>query len=205
MVRLYHGTSYEAAIDIIHNGFKSPDTIWSCSELEKTYFVKSKCDDDEDYDIDRDDAVMFAVDASKIAAAHFDSKSTSTFLFELKMSDEIFDEEMSPDISCENADGCWCINSKTLNELISDGTVIMTAYILKDSYNPWLRPFYLYDLSEYYKTDDEVLRKVMTCLRQSNVMDSMCDYLFGYSGIEIYTEVEPAAIAQVRITSANVL
>lgn len=190
MTRLYHGTSYEAGVDIIRNGFHSPDTIWSCSDPEKTYFIKSDYDEDEDKDLN-DDAVMFAVDASKIAAAHFDSKATSTFLFEITMSDETFDDEMLPDTSCENADDCYCIDSETLNELISDGKITLTVYLVKNAYNTWLRPFYLCNLSSYYEPNDEVLHDAIRCLQESQVIDAMYDHLFGCAGIELYSEIEP--------------
>lgn len=173
---LYHGTNYEAAMNIIENGFESPDTIWSCSEDTMTYFIRET--DDEYY------ALQFAIDAAKISAAHFNSQSTAICVFKIEISDDIFDDEFLPDISCENMNDCYCIESDRLNKLVDTSVIKMSLLRISDAYNMWLRPFYLTGLSEYYVCNDATLERAMNCINNNNAHINMCDDLYEYGSID---------------------
>ena len=148
----YHGTSLQAANSILKTGFNNVTTIWSCSVPTNTYLIQA----DSDY-YDKNEALMFAIEAGQIASAMTDTHDTDIVVFEFEMSDETADDNLLPDTSCEGSDGCWCIPDKTLNKLIQIGAVKMRTKCLKNMYIPYLRAFYLANLSKTYLTLNDAL------------------------------------------------
>ena len=127
----YHGTDYESALCILTAGFNAPSSIWLNSELTKTYFVSPDANPE---------AINFAIDAAFIAAAYKNTISPHLAILVL----EIDDSETFPDDSDESMEkDCIQIDSKYLNELINSGKASLTAKVLENAYNPYLRPCYL--------------------------------------------------------------
>ncbi len=140
-----------------------------------TYLVQA---DSDHYD--KNEALMFATEAGQIASAMTDTHDTDIVVFEFEMSEETADDNLLPDTSCENADGCWCISNKTLNELIQAGVIKMRAKRLKDMYVPYLRAFYLANLSKtYLMINDELLQHACDLL-QNIEWDRIYDDLLPY-------------------------
>lgn len=178
---LYHGTDYESALSIMDNGFNNPNTVWLCSEADKTYLVEEKGDNGE--------ALRFAFEAGQIAAANKGSTYSSVGIIRIEMSDETADEELYPDNSCENMTDCWQIDSDRLNQLADEGKVIISLGICENAYNPNLRPFYLATLSsEHYKAvDDPQLEEAIEIV--SRCGDFPLEDVIGYLEVDSFDEI----------------
>lgn len=188
-MRYFHGTSYEAGINIIQNGFNSGNKIWNCSAFDKIYFAIEHYDSYNYYVLD-DDSVenlpvwRFVIEAGQIAAAHNNQSEEDLFVFEFDIPDNI---EIEEDNSCENMNDCYQIGADKLNVLINDGTIKMTIYQVQKAYVPCLRIFYLKDLSDkYYFVQDMNLANITKKLKGIEA-DWFYDYLGQY---ESYTIVD---------------
>lgn len=179
MVTLYHGTDSESADMIIEKGFKNPDSIWSCSDIRKTYVVKRNdyFDDEENDYFDCSDAFYFALETAQIAAAHKDSRKTDVSIFRMQMTDEIFEDNFLPDLSCENMENCYCIDSEDLTQLIKSGQITLTRFTVFDAYNQYLRAVFLSRLSPYYIVKEPLLEdaidKIKACAPSCEFYDMM--------------------------------
>lgn len=174
-VRMYHGTSMEKAKKILKYGFSDEkDTIWVVSDPEMVYLAEEQnpeeCDDDFDSYIT--DSKLTAIEAGQIAAAWFNSKSSDTVVFEFEVPEEVIGL-FEDDDSCENAYGCCQVNALELNDLISKGQIKVKMHILHGSYIPYLRIFYLNNLSRVYLKyiEDTMLMKVMDTVGTTYIDD----------------------------------
>lgn len=174
-VRMYHGTSMENAKKILKYGFSDEkDTIWNVSDPEMVYLAEEQnpeeCDDDFDSYIT--DSKLTAIEAGQIAAAWFNSKSSDTVVFEFEVPEEVIGL-FEDDDSCENAYGCCQVNALELNDLISKGQIKVKMHILHGSYIPYLRIFYLNNLSRIYLKyiEDTMLMKVMDTVGTTYIDD----------------------------------
>lgn len=188
----YHGTSLESAKNIMKYGFCTPRKTWWCSESNKIYIVAA-----DDKIRDCNEAVLFALEEGQIAAAVQGSSETSIAVFEFDIPENIADEELLPDISCENMEGCWCIDADTLNELSKEHKINMRVKILQDAYTPYLRVLYLTHLNPTYVVyEDDKLEQICHYLKNSNIdtswiceFDNVCDDYENYDYMEDYENV----------------
>ena len=159
-----HGTSYENALDIFKNGFKSEnkDMIWECSNSNMLY-VRNRKDEYED-----EDNLFLAIEAGQIAAAKLNSFSTKIGIIEIEMSDEISENCVSDDTSCENMYGCFEINIDELNKYIKKGEASAVIYVYENAYIPYLRPFYLTGVKlSYMNIKDALLLNAIDVINSS--------------------------------------
>lgn len=188
----YHGTSLESAKNIMRYGFCNTIKTWQCSQADKIYMVAA---DDRFYDCS--EAVLFALEAGQIAAAVQGSNETSVAVFEFDISDDIAEDYFLPDVSCESMDGCWCINTDTLNKLIKEHKINMRVKVLQDAYTPYLRIMYLaYLKNTYVIYKDDKLEEACRHIRESNIdtewlydFDNVCDNYEYYDDMEDYENV----------------
>ncbi|MBO5435898.1 hypothetical protein J6A31_08900 [bacterium] len=178
---LYHGTNFEAAQDIIKNGFCSKNLIWSCSDENMTYLVHDK----------HECALNFAIEAGQIAAAHNGSNSTSVAVFRITLDED----EVLPDISCPNMDDCYQIDSSDLNELIENKKATLELRVVENAYNPHFRPFYLPSYNNFYNIpDDGMLIAAVDIIRKSNSAYCICDYIYdSHSYTDDYNDLKALA------------
>lgn len=176
MRTFYHGTSYENALNIIKNGFggkTAPEkTIWNCSNNSRTYLAESD---------EFEEGFELAISAAKTAAAYYDSKSTKIAVFEFQIPEEVVEEYLLPDRSCPNMDDCYTIENEDLNELINLHRIGMKVRWYEDSYQPFLRAFYLSGLCKDYFNLEMLEPALIDCIdviENSDVMDKLGDYLF---------------------------
>ena len=167
-----HGTTASAARSIVETGFQAVDTVWTCSDPRNTYIVEvgTKYDERE--------AVCFACDNARIAAAKLGVQDTDIVIFGFDFPSDIADENLLPDISCANMDDCWSIDNDTLNSLIQSGKVSCTAKVIKNAYIPYLRPFYLTQDTRSLMTLDKELEYVCGCLENKGAIDMFYDMMF---------------------------
>lgn len=160
-----HGTTASAARSIIKTGFQAADTIWTCSDPRSTYVVEvgSRYSERE--------AVYFACDIARVAAAKLGTSDTDIVIFGFDFTSDMADKYLLPDISCENMEGCWFIDNNSLNKLMQNGEISYSVKVIKDGYIPYLRPFYLTQASHNYLTLDKELEYVCSCLRDKDVND----------------------------------
>lgn len=141
MRKFIHGTDYESALDIVRNGFRSDkSTIWTCSNANMLYVR----------DADDEEAEYLTIEAGQIAAAYNGSNSTCIGIIVIEMSDRLADKIIEDDISCENTDGCYQIFIEDLMEHLKKGNIRVTAKIYGKAYVPYMRAFYLSNLSSNY-------------------------------------------------------
>ena len=173
----YHGTSYEAAMNIIKDGFNSPDTIWSCSDDCNTYIIHDKYFDDDDYD--EYEAVEFAISAARISAAYTNSKSDHIAIIIFDIPEDIAESYVLQDSSCENMPDCYQIDSDDLNDLMDKDKIAVQVRIFENSYNQWLRPFYLAGLNKNYMCiKDPALDAAVEIIESSKNIDYLYDVLY---------------------------
>lgn len=188
----YHGTSLESAKNIMKCGFCNIVKTWQCSQSDKLYTVAA---DDKFYD--NNEAVLLALEAGQIAAAVQGSNETSVAVFEFDIADDIAEDYFLPDVSCENMDGCWCIDTDTLNKLIKEHKINMRVKVLQDAYTPYLRIMYLaYLENTYIIYKDDKLEEACRRIRESNIdtewlydFDNVCDNYEYYDDMEDYENV----------------
>lgn len=126
---LYHGTDYEAGKNIAENGFVHYNNIWLVSDIKQVYFIDANSEESE----------RFAYDAAVTAAAYKGSKSSDICILKL----DIDEQEMLPDCSVEDMTDCYQIESTKLNDLLKNKNAKLEINIIKNAYNPYLRPVYL--------------------------------------------------------------
>lgn len=181
----YHGTTYEAALNILRNGFEHDDTIWSCSDNCKIYMIQ------QDSDPDIADNVNMSLSAARIAAAHTASEHRDLVIFAFDIPNHIRDEYMRCDMSAPNMYDCWEIAADELTKLVAKHKIRMRARIARDAYSPMLRALYLvsivnndyYDLYDIGATSTEI-----SILKQLAKSDVYCDDLHMY--VCSYNELE---------------
>lgn len=173
--RMYHGTSMEKAKEILKYGFSDEkDTIWNVSDPEMVYLAEEQDPEEcvEDFESYITESKVTAIKAGQIAAAWFNSKSPDTVVFEFEVPEEVIGL-FEPDDSCENAYGCCQVNALELNDLISKGQIKVKMHTLYGSYIPYLRIFYLNNLSRVYLkyVEDAMLIKAMDAVGTTYVDD----------------------------------
>lgn len=203
-MKFYHGTSKENADKILKEGFSNEkDTIWNCSDPEMMYVVKETEDEDELCWNYFTDAKELALNASQIAAAFFNSQSSSTVVFEFDVSFDVsedFDCYFEPDCSCENmADSdCYQVTAQNLNRLIKAGFVKVTVHTFSKCYNPSLRVFYLPRNNEYLESiADEMVEKALSAIK-----DVYIDDIFGCFEGHLIENIPSHLFGEAKITCA---
>ncbi len=172
MKKLYHGTSIEAARNIVKNGFDHlGETIWSCSDWNVLYVRNSEEFAYDDYESPETEAIRECIYSGQIAAAMTDSKETKIAVLEFLVPDEIFESEFEEDDSCENMDGCYEISKDVLQELINDNAIQMNVLVSDDAYIPYLRVFYLSSVVNNRNMDiyDETLENICKEINKKNI------------------------------------
>ena len=101
-IKLYHGTSMEAARDILKNGFCDINRSWSCSNSTQMYFYANNecCVDDED-DYYRN-AMNLAFEAGCVTASLRKSPAEYVSILEIIIDEDLVED----DNSCENMAYC---------------------------------------------------------------------------------------------------
>lgn len=171
----YHGTSMENAINIVNNGFiENRKPIWDCVDPDKIYLACNR-DEPEDYE-----SFELSFGASQIAAAFYNSMSENTVIFEFVFRKKDENEYIFQDDSCDNIYGCYQISCQDLNRMITDKDVQIKIHILKKSYNPFLRIFYLKNLSMDWLNFSDQLYDALERINN----DSFVEDLFLYDSDE---------------------
>lgn len=170
MKTYFHGTSYENALNILRDGFlDEPDRIWTCSNDDKMYFR----------DADSEDAKFLCIESGKITAAYTDSNSTLIALIIMEMSDELADEIMEEDDSCENMYDSYQIDLVDLRKYILSNDIGIKIQMYADCYIPYLRPFYLTNITERYMyIEDDTLKRAINIIARS---DTFIDEIYEFS------------------------
>lgn len=174
-ITLYHGTSIESAVDILKNGFKNTDRIWNVSFPEHMYFWHSDENSDSSYE-----DVNFVISAGQLAAAHQASKYNDIAVIILKMSEDIFETEFMPDVSCENMENCYQIDTHVLNNLIKTKKINICAKIIRNAYNPNLRYLYMpvNDDRLYYNYPDEDAKEFCKIMKHCEIPSAVYDMTY---------------------------
>lgn len=153
-MKFFHGTSAENAQNIIENGWNSkrlyPST-WSCSADNRIYLVSSA----------REGCYFLAVEEGQITAAKNGSTSKDIYVFEFDIPEDVADEYLLKDNSCEGMEHCYSIDAAILDNLLMalDIKMCFRSYPV---YIPMMRPFYLTSLSDKYMkiTDLDLMEAV---------------------------------------------
>lgn len=184
-MKYYHGTNYEAGINILRHGF-AKNTIWSCSNPSNVYMICEQFENDDHLYTEMDDlpALRFAIEAAQIAAAYQDSKCEAIFVFEFDIPDEM---TIEPDSSCENMYDCYEIDCDTLNTRIQTQEITITTYLFHHAYVPYLRIFYLKQVNKnYMQLKDPSLRRAIESIRNVETFWFYDDFVGIYEDYEIY-------------------
>lgn len=202
MKEFVHGTSYEAAKNILKNGFKTKGkkTIWNCSDTN--YIYARQIYNEEDYEeegyVEKDETLSEAIDSALIASAFFDSKNKKIAIIHFFIPSSILEEDpylVNEDSSCE-IDGTVQIDIDELNYYLEKGKIKVTIDFYDDIYKKECRLFYLswiyknkhFKLSEV-KNLDCAVSKVLTEI-DTVAINSLFDYLhnyYDYSNIKTIT------------------
>ena len=160
MAKFLHGTSFESAQNIILNHkLGDSHTIWNCSRNDMLYMR----------DAEDEDAEYLCIESGKIAAAYTNSQSNCIALLCIEIPDELVEEFVEEDDSCDNMYGCFQILYSDLNKHIASNQFKLTISIFEDSYIPYLRPFYLTNISEEYMSiSDVMLKEAINILKKND-------------------------------------
>lgn len=175
----YHGTDYESGMQIIKEGFRNKNRIWTCSNRSKTYMAEADPDDNN---------LNSVVNNAQLTAAHNDSKSTELIIFEMDISDDTRDNYMYEDMSCPNMEHCWEIDSNTLNRLIRNKEITLKAYVLHDGYIPMFRPLYIATTvaeNDYYNNDVTTNKYKHLFRRIADGYEKWCNEIYPYVSKEM--------------------
>lgn len=167
-----HGTSYDNAVSIIRGGFEYPHrTVWECSNRSMLY-VRDASDDD---------ALFECLSNAKITAAYFGQVNTQLAVVRIEMSEELAEDVVYPDDSCENMYNSYELYLSDITEGIRNGSMRVEVNFFSDSYVPYLRVFYLSTISSnLMRISDTVLREAVNAVRGVEGLD---DVLFEYGSI----------------------
>lgn len=177
-MRYFHGTDYESGMQILkQKSFSHTSTIWACSDSRQLYIVSEK------YDNDIERAINFAIEAAQIAAAHKGSNNTSVIVFEFDIPDNFLNDRLYEDGSSENMIDCYEYDTENLDADIKSGAVKMTCWRFEDAYEPYIRPFYLANLSQSYcyQHEDERLNRVLKCIEKIDTVEIYESFIGQYS------------------------
>ena len=178
-MKLYHGTSYLAFLSIMKKGFDSVKTIWTVSDSRLTYLAA-------DNEYDEQAGFEFAHNAAIIAAAMINQMDDRLVVFEFDFPDQVMDDYVTEDSSCENMYDCYEINSEDLNELIRSGQVSVTIHVLQNAYNPNLRIFCIPISNEYLSPlNDPVLERAVRVLNDTEIF---LDEIYEYDADIVYSK-----------------
>lgn len=179
----YHGTSYENAIDIIKKGFgnHNKDTVWNCSNPNCLYV--HACDDDTENE-------QLAIESGQIAAAYYNSQSDKIAVIKLIIPDEL--EIVMPDYTTGYMQrDSYEIDYDELNKYINKNSIKATIKFYENAYTPYLRPFYLSNLtSEYMSIKDYKLKQATEILKRNSIfIDDLFEYGNCIETVELKKEV----------------
>lgn len=186
-MKYYHGTNYDSGLNIMKNGFEHNTTIWNCSNKNLTYLISEEYDDGP-YTSDKPEpndipAFRFATGAAQIAAANSNQLTDQLFVFEFDINENI---PLDEDISCSNMYDCYQIDNKTLNEHIINGDIKINIYLLNKAYVPYLRIFYLKDLStEFYTPNNQDLQTIIEQMKNIETCWFYDDYMSYFDSYKI--------------------
>ena len=114
-ISLYHGTSMEAASNILKDGFKESGATWTLSDGEKIYFYRIIKRDGYSFAANKNIAIESAFQNGCIAASLRKSKAEYVSVLEISIDESLVCE----DISCENTSiyGACQVNIGDLNKI----------------------------------------------------------------------------------------
>lgn len=173
-----HGTDYDSAMSIVKDGLiNGHDTIWTCSRDDMIYCRKQ-------YD-DEEDNTFYCIESGQIAAAYKNSMSTKIGILLIDIPDELVEEIVEEDNSCENMYGCYQI---LISDILDNKDKIkLSMNIHKDAYVPYLRPFYLSNACENYMTiDDQLLQRAIDIIHDSA---AYIEDIFYYGEVETHYDL----------------
>lgn len=165
-----HGTDYDSAMNIINNGLSNEhDTAWDCSRSDMIYCRKKSEEDSE----------FLSISSGQLAAAYKNSISTKIGILSIDIPDEIVDEIVEDDDSCDGTYGCYQI---LIDDILNNiDKIKLSMNIYGDAYVPYLRPFYLTSIShEYITIEDQLLNAAIRIIEDSSVF---LDEIFCYGGV----------------------
>ena len=174
-----HGTDYESAMNIVNNGLMSGhNTVWSCSRDDMLYCRKSQ-------DEDGDENEYLCIESGQIAAAYKNSMSTCIGIVNIDIPDDIADDIVEDDNSCENTYGCYQILIDDILENLDKIKISVDIY--GESYVPYLRPFYISNVSEQYMViNDPLLKTAIDVIQKSS---SFLEEIFYHGSIVEHYEL----------------
>lgn len=152
MQSLFHGTSFEAAQDILKNGFKDADTVWNCSDDNSTYFWSlqrvielDEISADDDLEYQKHSVITRAFESATIPASLY-STANKIIVLEIEFPDDF---EIEPDTSCDNMEtsGAVEINNSDVNQY---GKIVA---IHTADFSPRLSLYYLSGLVKNHYID----------------------------------------------------
>lgn len=182
MKEFVHGTSYEAAKNILKNGFKieGKKTIWDCSDKNYIY-ANPICEDEEE-------RIFYeTIDSALIASAFFNSKSSKVAIIHFFIPSSILEENpylVNEDSSCV-IDNSVEIDIDELSYYLEKGEIKVTIEFYNNIYKKECRILYLswlhrnkhFKFSEAKNIDEEILEilpKIVTAAYSAE------DYLYNH-------------------------
>ena len=171
-MKVYHGTSAEAAERILVDGFGcNEETVWNCSDNGSTYFWAHAVDRIEGEGVSR------AFESGLVTAAMRGSLDKRVIVFELDIPDEFVGNWVLEDHSCEGMAGAWVVSSNWLNARLNESAVTLRVFV-REIYRPDFRWFYLTGAAEeLLNLTDEEAASLHLAKRLSND-GILCSELF---------------------------
>lgn len=146
MFKMYHGTTFKNAKNILENGFKSTDHNWIPSVDDMVYFMNpTSIENNEDCNSEyaESEAMRIANEEGQIANALIDNPIPITTVLEIQVPDDYMDC-FENDNSCPNMSNADQVNLNDINMILKDTrTVIVPHYF---EFYPKISLFYLVSL-----------------------------------------------------------
>lgn len=208
IIHLFHGTSASSYLDIIKNGFSNKeDTIWSCSDYDKTYMYQldkfAECEGIENWNLDEQIEMLSqrANESAQITQCFVSPEYKYTVVFEFLVDTDKTDfmDHVEDDDSCENMSGCGAvqIDNEILDKAIKNGTVKVFYHFFPYYTTLWV--FYLAGISRNDFLQDKIWG-LNYMQKKSLDMVKELDYCSIYEDIICVDEIESSDYFHYGIT-----
>ena len=185
---LFHGTTIEAANEILSGNYNPEETVWNCSDdcymyvWEQNKLTEAECWDE--FDLVSGGCIKRANESAQIANAILPRPYDETVVIQFSVPDYLFDRLMNEgyldyDDSCENMSdsGAMMLRSAVINDLIKAHEEIgITVYYMP--FYPKMSLFYLVGL-----VDNPYFEETLEKLNQSD-----------YNGLQILSKIDTCTI-----------
>ena len=146
MFKMYHGTTFENAKNIMKNGFESINHNWEPSVDNMVYFMNpASIENNEDCDSEfaENEAMRIANEEGQIANALLNNPSPLTSVIEIQIPNEYLDCFENDD-SCPNMVNADQVKLKDVNKILKDPRAAVIPHYFE--FYPKLSLFYLVNL-----------------------------------------------------------